>query len=370
VNQKRISIACQGGGSQCAFVAGALKALFERGVHERFEIVGLSGTSGGALTAALAWEGLLKWARGDRTPIEDRIVAFWNDLTAQTPIEIAVDGVSIQIMRLVERGLLPSVSTSPSSPMVQIGMHVLSQMIARPEFTDLRAALVKHMDFDALPSLVGPQSPVLLLGAVDVRAGSFKVFSSAKQEIKVESLLASAAIPNLFPAMWVDGHPYWDGIFSSNPPITGLLRRPWMGHGALPEEIWIIQVNRAQQDLVPELPSDIFDRRNHLSGNLSLQHEIEVLGIWNALLDAHALTEEFRERIGLDATEAVTVRFIRMSEPLQESLDYPSKLTRQPAHIARLMADGEARASAFLSELTQADRSAEHSGDGPSLAVH
>src|SRR5262249_56367848 len=69
---KRIALACQGGGSQCAFVAGALKALFARGVHHRFKIVGLTGTSGGAFTAALAWMGLLAQARGDRTPIEDR----------------------------------------------------------------------------------------------------------------------------------------------------------------------------------------------------------------------------------------------------------------------------------------------------------
>src|SRR5207244_9518254 len=83
MTRKRIAIACQGGGSQCAFIAGALKTLFARGVQERFEIVGFSGTSGGALTAAVAWFGLLKRAQGDRTPPEDRVIALWNDLTAQ-----------------------------------------------------------------------------------------------------------------------------------------------------------------------------------------------------------------------------------------------------------------------------------------------
>lgn len=33
---KRIAIACQGGGSQCAFVAGALKRLFAVKADERF----------------------------------------------------------------------------------------------------------------------------------------------------------------------------------------------------------------------------------------------------------------------------------------------------------------------------------------------
>src|SRR3974390_1645873 len=95
---RRIAIACQGGGSQCAFVAGSLKTLFARQVQHRYKIVGLSGTSGGAFTAALAWAGLLLQANGDRTPIEDRILACWRDLTAQTPLEIAFDSVSIELL--------------------------------------------------------------------------------------------------------------------------------------------------------------------------------------------------------------------------------------------------------------------------------
>src|SRR4029077_21188999 len=79
MDRKRIAIACQGGGSQCAFIARALKVLFARGIQERFEIVGSSGTSGGALTASVAWYGLLKRAQGDRTPPEDRVIALWND---------------------------------------------------------------------------------------------------------------------------------------------------------------------------------------------------------------------------------------------------------------------------------------------------
>ena len=73
----------------------------------------------------------------------------------------------------------------------------------------------------------------------------------------MDALLASAAIPNLFPAVEVDGHAYWDGIFASNPPVIGFLREAAMGKDKLPEEIWIIQVNRSQHDIVPETPSDI-----------------------------------------------------------------------------------------------------------------
>jgi NTE family protein len=356
MGRKRIAIACQGGGSQCAFIAGALKTLLAGGVQHRFEIVGFSGTSGGALTAAVAWFGLLQQARGDRTPPEQRVIALWDDLTARTPQEIALDTACIQTLRLVERGMLPSYATSPSSPQFQFMQQSLSRMIGRPEFTDLRALIGKHVDFGALPALVDAASPILLAGAGDVIDGSFKVFSSARGEIQPEALLASAAIPNLFPAVWANGHAYWDGIFASNPPVTSLLRKAYMGEHALPEEIWIIQINRAHHGEVPETPSDIFDRRNQLAGNLSLQHELELIQIVNMLLREHAVTREFLARVGLDTSEEIKVRFIRMSAELAEALDYPSKLSRHPAHIAGLIADGEVQAAAFLAALEEMER--------------
>jgi NTE family protein len=246
MSRRRIAIACQGGGSQCAFVAGALKALFAHGIQERYEVVGLSGTSGGALTAAVAWQALLKRAQGDRTPVGDPIVALWNDLTAQTPLEIMLDKTCIDTIRLIEHGVLPSIATSPSSLSVQLWTRMATTLIARPEFTDLRALLLKHIDFGALPGLVTPDSPVLEVSAGDVLQGNFRVFSSARGEIKVEALLASAAIPTLFPAVWVDGHANWDGIFASNPPIMSLLQKTYMGSTRRPQEIWIVQINRAQ----------------------------------------------------------------------------------------------------------------------------
>jgi NTE family protein len=360
VASKRIAIACQGGGSQCAFVAGALKTLFARGVQDRFKIVGLSGTSGGALTAALAWTGLLQRARGDRTPIEDRIIACWRDLSAQTPREVLLDGVCTQMVRLAEHGLLPTIASSPSSLQFRLWAQAASRMIGRPEFTDLRALVMKHIDFEALPTLLDAESPTLLLGAGDILEGSFKIFSSALGEISVDAVLASAAIPNLFPAVQIDGHAYWDGIFASNPPVISFLRERLMGKGKVPDEIWVIQVNRTQRQEVPDAPSEISDRRNDLAGNLSLQHELQVIDMVNMLLQEGALTPGFRARFGFDTTERITVRFIRMSTELQETLDYPSKMSRLPAHIDRLIADGEAQAAAFLSGMGGVDLPPDH----------
>ena len=73
-------------------------------------------------------------------------------------------------------------------------------------------------------NLIRPDSPVLLLGAADVLTGELKKFNSRAGEIQVEAILASAAIPTLFPAVEIGEHYYWDGLFSDNPPVKELFR--------------------------------------------------------------------------------------------------------------------------------------------------
>ena len=52
MRKPKIGIACQGGGSQTAFTAGVLHALAEARIDKDFDIVSLSGNSGGAVCAA------------------------------------------------------------------------------------------------------------------------------------------------------------------------------------------------------------------------------------------------------------------------------------------------------------------------------
>ena len=103
----KIAIACQGGGSQTAFTAGVLSAFFDEEIHLKKQIVSLSGTSGGAVCASLAWYGLLKAAQGDHTPIQKRIIDFWEEIIAQIPPEFYVDNLSAEMLRLIENGVIP-----------------------------------------------------------------------------------------------------------------------------------------------------------------------------------------------------------------------------------------------------------------------
>ncbi len=347
----KIAIACQGGGSQTAFTAGVLSAFFEREIHHKKQIVSLSGTSGGAVCAALAWYGLLKAAAGDPTPIQKRIKDFWEEIIAQLAPELYVDKLGAEMLRMIENGALPHLELSPVSALNQAFIAFLTSFLPRRFFTDLRAALEAHIAFEELPELVKPDSPVLLLGAADVLTGELKKFNSRAGEIRVEAILASAAIPTLFPAVEINGHYYWDGLFSDNPPVKELLRPLYVGGENVPDEIWVIQINPTAVESIPNSNSQIFDRRNQMEGNVSLQQSLEFVEFCNLLLREKAVSDEVLDRIGFTRRQPIAVRFVRMSPELQSTLDYVSKLSREPSHIHRMIEDGEQQGRAFLESL-------------------
>ena len=350
--KQKIAIACQGGGSQTAFTAGVLSTFFEKELHLQKQIVSLSGTSGGAVCASLAWYGLLKAAQGDSIPIQKRIKDFWDEIIAQLTPELYVDKMSAEMLRMIENGVLPHLELSPVSILSQMMFSAVIAFLPRRFFTDLKAALEAHIAFDELPNLVKPDSPVLLLGAADVLSGELKKFNSRVGEIRVEAILASAAIPTLFPAVEIDGRYYWDGLFSDNPPVKELIRSVFVGGENVPDEIWVIQINPTTVESLPKTNSQIFDRRNQMEGNVSLMQSLDFVEFCNLLLREKAVDFEVLARHGFTRKEPITVRFVHMSSELQSTLDYVSKLSREPSHIHRLIEDGEKQGIAFLESLS------------------
>jgi predicted acylesterase/phospholipase RssA len=92
---------------------------------------------------------------------------------------------------------------------------------------------------------------VLVLGAASVLSGRLQKFNSLRGPIKVEHILASCAVPSLFPAVEVDGDALWDGLFSDNPPIDDLIRQKFVGRENVPREIWLIKINPTRRDKIP-----------------------------------------------------------------------------------------------------------------------
>ena len=61
----------------------------------------------------------------------------------------------------------------------------------------------------------------------------------------------------------------------------------------------------------------------------------------------------------------------RDHDELQRGLDYPSKLSRQPVLIDRLIADGEAQAKSFLDALVEEEeRPPVPAVEGPPIDLH
>ncbi|HEX5587337.1 MAG TPA: patatin-like phospholipase family protein, partial [Acidimicrobiia bacterium] len=200
-----------------------------------------------------------------------------------------------------------------------------------------RVMLERHIDFDVVEIDDAGAHPQLLLGAVDVQSGAFRAFDSRRDRITAESVLASAAIPTLFRAVTVDGASYWDGLFSQNPPVRELL-------DSRPDELWVVQVNPRGRADVPETLLDIEDRRNELSGNLSLYQELAFVEKVDELLEQGAI-------VG-DRYKQVMVRVIELpAEHLQRVRGPASKLNRDPAFLEALVDLGRGQADRFLQAL-------------------
>ncbi len=78
---------------------------------------------------------------------------------------------------------------------------------------------------------------------------------------------------------------------------------------------------------------------------------LEFVEFCNMLLREKAMSFKALEQIGFTRHEPITVRFVRMSSELQSTLDYVSKLSREPSHIHRLIDDGEKQGRKFLESL-------------------
>lgn len=313
--EPNVAIACQGGGSHTAFTAGVLQRLFDE-IESDYNLVGLSGTSGGALCALMAWYGYLHDDHEPRTLLRD----FWADIAAREPFDRSVNDWMGYVTQLRTAGVgIPE--TSPHwLPGASWGQRHLEHL------------LEQHVDFDAIPALVDGHHPGLFISAVEVLTGDFEVFR--EDDMRPEMLLASAAEPNLFSAVGIDGRMYWDGLFSKNPPMHDFNVADDVPD---PDEIWLIRINPEERLRVPKSLNGITDRRNELSGNLSLNAEIRFIKQVNRWIEQGYLPERYTH------TEIRQIRFRR-------KLDWTTKLDRSPEFLDRLLMDGREAAEEFLGE--------------------
>jgi NTE family protein len=317
--EKRVAIACQGGGSHTAFTAGALQHLLDE-LPDEYSVCGLSGTSGGAVCATAAWYGLLSDTDNPGSVLE----GVWSDLVADSLWERWINSWVVARESFGHLGM-PQGDVSP--------YRTPTSSVARRQ---LRDVLETHVDFDALPSVYerATDPPRLFVGAADVIGGDFRTF--ADMEVTADSVLASAAIPPLFESVEIDGSPYWDGLYSQNPPIQEFIIDM---ETQVPDELWVIRINPQTYPSNPTSLSDIRTRMNQLVGNLSLNHQLGFVETVDRWIDAGYLSDEIPNP---------TVRFMQLPRTTAGEV---SKLDRSMTVVESLMAAGRGEAQALLERI-------------------
>ena len=310
-----VAIACQGGGSHTAFTAGVLKAVLSDW-DDDLELVGISGTSGGAFNALAVWYGLVT---EDETKAVTLLDSLWDDLAAREPGDRLLNDWLRTVNRLQSSGM-PVPQLSP--------YQVPGSSLGKDR---IRTVLERHIDFEAIPHHCTYRNPELVVGSVDIEVGVFDTFTN--EDVTVDAVLASAAIPNLFEAVEVDETLHWDGLFSQNPPVRDLMHQP---PPRKPDELWIIQINPQVRKGEPKRLDEIADRRNSLAGNISLNQELGFIEQVNEWVEEGKLSESTFAK--------TTINRIQMDG----GYHYSSKLDRRPAFLQELMAMGEERGTSFL----------------------
>src|SRR5690606_5980346 len=181
-DRRRVRLALQGGGSHGAFTWGVLDGLLQR---RDIDIEAISGTSAGALNAAVLAPG---GSRGGRGGAREALRGVWRDI-ADAGGGYLLPGQSGQL----GASFMDAV---PGYHWASRVMRTLSPYDYNPlNLNPLREVLSRHVDEEALRN-----GPIRVFAAATmVRTGEPRVFSGAS--LGIEALLASACLPFLFQAV-------------------------------------------------------------------------------------------------------------------------------------------------------------------------
>ncbi|MCW5749877.1 MAG: patatin-like phospholipase family protein [Alphaproteobacteria bacterium] len=314
---KRINLALQGGGAHGAFTWGVLDRLLS---DERIAIDGLSGTSAGAMNAALVVDG---WARGGRDGAREALDTFWRRIgdagrfspLAPSPIERWFGGWSYD--------------RAPAFAWFDAMTRFLSPYQTNPfNYNPLRRILERSIEFDCLRACTDMR---LFISATNVRKGKNRIFTS--EEIDIDVLLASACLPHLFHAVEIGEQSYWDGGFLGNPALYPLI------YNCQSRDIVIVQINPLEILETPRSAAAILDRMNDISFNAALIAEIRAIDFVGRQLDQHRLQEGRYKHMLLHMIEA---------EGALREFGYASKIAADRHFLEHLRGIGERAADAWL----------------------
>ncbi len=312
-----IDLALQGGGAHGAYTWGVLDRLLE---EPSISIEGISGTSAGAMNAALLADG---HAASGREGAREALEGFWRRVaTAATFSPFQRGPLDVLLGRW-------TMDTSPAFLAMDIAARVFSPYDLNPGGSNpLRDILAATVDFERLA-----QSPIrLFVTATNVRNGRGRVFRNA--DLSPDVLLASACLPTLFQAVEIEGEAYWDGGYAGNPTITPLIRE------CASSDTVLVQVNPVERPGTPRSARDILDRLNEVSFNATLLKELRMIAVLRQVADPG----------NCEGARWASMRIHRISSPMMAELGYSSKLNAEWAFLTMLRDEGRRCAEVFLKQ--------------------
>ncbi len=312
-----IDLALQGGGSHGALTWGVLDRLLE---EDWLVIEGISGTSAGAMNAAVLCDGFVRAGpQGARAAMED----FWRqvaDAARWSPLQ------RTPLDRLMGRWTLDQ---SPVFIAFELAARMISPYDMNPSaYHPLRDILDRSIDVKRLAV-----SPIkLFITATKVSTGRGRVFRNA--DICPEVLLASACLPTLFQAIEIEGEAYWDGGYAGNPTITPLVRES-DAHDTI-----LVQINPIERLETPRTASEIHNRLNEVAFNAPLLKELRMIALLRQVADPGQS----------EGARWAAMRMHRIASPMMLELGYSSKMNAEWEFLCLLRDEGRRQAELFLKQ--------------------
>lgn len=316
---KPINVALQGGGSHGAFSWGVLDQLLEDG---RLDIRAVSGTSAGAMNAVALADG---WVRGGRDGARRKLEEFWR--------AVARKGRFSPVQRSPWDVLWGnwSVENTPGYLWFDTMSRVLSPYVANPmNVNPLRDVVAAEIDFDNVRAC---KDIDLFISATNVETGQLHVFSDG--EIDLDTVMASACLPQIFQAVEIKGVPYWDGGYGGNPAIYPFFRANDT------EDVLLVQINPVIREKAPRTAYEIQNRIDEITFNAGLLREFRAIAFITELIAAGRIPHgEFRD---------IRMHRINADEAFKD-LSASSKMNAEWAFLEYLRDLGRTAASDWLEE--------------------
>ena len=310
-----VDLALQGGGAHGAFTWGVLDRLLE---EAWLEVEGISGTSAGAMNAAVMASGM---ARGGRPGAREAMETFWRRVSRAATFSPFQRG---PVDRLLGRWTLDN---SPAF----LAMDLLARVVSPYDLPSvggnpLADVLAESVDFGALRD--GPIK--VFVTATSVRTGRARIFRNA--DLGVEALLASACLPQLFQAVEIEGEPYWDGGFAGNPTLVPLITE------LQSDDTILVPINPIERPGTPRSARDILDRVNEISFNAVALKELKMMAMLRKVADPG----------NTEGAAWARMRLHMVRNEVMVGLGYSSKLNAEWAFLQWLRDAGREATERFL----------------------